>query len=258
MKKVLLPVLALCLCLTACAQAAGPSEPLVEGVTPSDDSFALDPQPGSSEVTTVNTLTGKAARVSDSSLLVACDNGDLVLLPSADLPPEVTAGCTVEIQYDGTKLETWPLQLSNVAGVDFTAEGDDLVGLYLKVIDELWTTDAGLNPAEGTLVFDLDALTNLTAGEKQAILYETWQKYGLEGRFGTFDSLVADGVIDPEKPDFPDGMFIGFSDFKSSGDAFSFSAQKWRSALGADFFGDCLAEKGPGGWTYNVGSRAAA
>ena len=39
----------------------------------------------------------------------------------------------------------------------------------------------------------------------------------------------------------------------------AFDAQKWRSGLGAYFFGDCVGRRGEdGAWTYTVGAELIA
>lgn len=166
------------------------------------------------------------------------------------------AGQTVEIGYSGTVMETYPAQPYKPAYIKITGQGDDLVGFYKNVLNDLWKEDSGLNPNSGMLAFDLSQATNLTEAEKAALVYVVSNAYGLQGIAGTFDELVQKGLIDKEKLIFENGMLFTIKITDASENSFMFDASKWRSGTGAYLFNNCKAVKNNGGWSYTTGSAA--
>jgi hypothetical protein len=98
----------------------------------------------------------------------------------------------------------------------------------------------------------------LNGGEKRALAYLAGGKYSPSGQsiMGTFDELSEQGLIDKENLYFETGILFAIEVTDVKEGAFTFSAQKWRSGLGAYFFNDCEAEKTSEGWTYTIGSEA--
>ncbi len=142
----------------------------------------------------------------------------------------------------------------------------DLSGLYLKVLEDLWKTDAGLNEDIKYISIDLSkAPGELTEGEKSAISYifaKTHDKQCLEL---SYEELVEQGYLKGDKPYyFEDGILFSITDSMEVGEQYNglrvikFDAQKWRSGLGAYIFTDCTASwPQMGTWTdYNVGAHA--
>lgn len=168
---------------------------------------------------------------------------------------DLTTGMIVAIGYDGAITETFPLGLSHPSTLEITQRADDIVGLYIDVINDLLTIDAGLNDGITQLVFDLTAVHNLTESEKSALIYISAQIFSLDTLFGTYDSLLADGYID-EQQGFTDGLLITLKDTAASDNRFTFDAQKWRSGDGAYYFLDCTAHKSDTRWIYEIGAEA--
>ncbi len=171
-------------------------------------------------------------------------------------PGDLTAGALVDVVYDGSIIESFPAQFSRPVKISVTALEDDLTGLYLQIIDDLYRIDPGLNDGISLVAFDLSAVENLSPSEKSALLYLTGNAYGLETRAATYKELVEEGLIDEENLYFEKGLLFTFDDMEFSDQSFTFDVKKWRSGLGAYYFVDCTAEKGEAGWDYSVGQEA--
>ena len=143
----------------------------------------------------------------------------------------------------------------------------DLSGLYLKVLEDLWETDAGLNGDIKYVSIDLSkAPGELTEGEKSAISYifaKTHDKMCLQL---TFEELREQGYIEKDALYWKDGLLFSITDSQKAEEQYfglrtiKFDAQKWRSGTGAYIFTDCTASwPQMGSWTdYNVGAHAIA
>ncbi|MHB1152351.1 MAG: hypothetical protein ACYCWE_03615 [Eubacteriales bacterium] len=167
------------------------------------------------------------------------------------------AGHPVVIGFDGQVAESYPMQISKPDYVQITGEASDLVGLYRNIFSELWETDPGLNSDISILVFDLTEVTNLTDGEKDALIWlESGAHGGLQGMAGTFDELVEQGLIDGENLYFKTGLLIKITVTDSDEESVTFNISKWRSGLGAYGFNDCKAKRAPdGSWSYTRGGE---
>ena len=146
----------------------------------------------------------------------------------------------------------------------------DLCGLYLQVLEDLWNEDDGLNGGAEVVSVDLSkAPGGLTAGEQAAVAYIYAQKHGVQGLTMTFDELREEGYLTGEKLEggstaysFTNGLLFTITpDESAEGESFSlpvvcFSAEKWRSPLGAYYFTKCTASRGDNGWEYTVGAEA--
>ena len=181
-------------------------------------------------------------------------------------------GMTAEVWYTGGVQETFPLLFKDVIAVSFSRGEDaqyDLCGLYLQVLEDLWNTDEGLNGGAGMISVDLSkAPGGLTAGEKEVIAYVFAQEHGAQGLTLTFDELREQGYLAAEKLEdggtaysFLEGLLFTITpDDSMEGESFSlpvvcFSAEKWRSPLGAYYFTKCAASRGDSGWKYTVGAE---
>lgn len=216
-------------------------------------------------------FAGKVAAVmGDSVLLIgqgeAADDGLLYLLPLSGLTitddsggidaAAVTAGALVEISYGGIIQESYPAGFGAATALKVTGREDNLAGFYLAVLRDLYAVDPGLNDGITMLAFDLREATNLNAAEKAALLYLAAAEFGLETVSATYDELCEQGLIDRENVYFPTGLLIVFTVSEAGEDSFTFTAQKWRSGLGAYWFADCLARRSGNDWGYTVGSEA--
>ncbi|WP_369282065.1 lipoprotein [Oscillibacter sp. GMB15532] len=283
MKKVRIAILLLTLCvvLAACGQAAPPA-----AVGGGSSSSA-----GTLKGETLSTGTVTVCRIVDGAetgeLLLAELNGaenGVYLLTVGNLPvtvdgqssdaKDLTDGMTVEVEHSGAVLESYPAQFAQVmslrAQTPENGSYTDLCGLWLKVLDDLWSTDPGLNGMEGggTVPYvgvDLSAAPgDLTETEKAAVVWQFGRLHGAQALTGTFDELAEQGYIDREKLFWKDGVLFSITadEQGETADAslptLTFDAQKWRGGDGAYFFSDCVCvwpERGT--WTeYSIGSEA--
>lgn len=141
----------------------------------------------------------------------------------------------------------------------------DLSGLYLKVLEDLWETDAGLNGDIKYIGVDLsEAPGELTEGEKSAISYIFAKVHDKICLQLTFEELREQGYIEKDELYWEDGLLFSITDSMKAEEHYNglrvikFDAQKWRSGLGAYIFTDCTASwPQQGTWTdYNVGAHA--
>ena len=132
--------------------------------------------------------------------------------------------------------------------------------MYLEVLEDLWNVDLGLNSEITQIGIDLSELSHLTEAEKDVVMSEFALKHNLPYIAGTFEELCEQGFIDKENLYWQDGLFFSIKtneDSDPAPDHTSFDAQKWRSGLGAYFFGQCTAQKNADGtWSYAVGQEA--
>ena len=182
-----------------------------------------------------------------------------------------TPGTLLEITYD-TVLETYPGQLGDVTAVNIRSDGfDDRCALYLRVLNDLWAVDEGLNSDITMLSVDLSQ-TGLSDSEQAAVAWVFGGMHDIsETMTMSYEDLAAEGYLtgaDPDSDGIPcweDGCLFtiteqetGDNELNGARNTVTFDAQKWRSALGAYFFNDCTAEQAlDGHWgDYTVGSQA--
>ena len=141
----------------------------------------------------------------------------------------------------------------------------DLSGLYLKVLEDLWEIDAGLNGDIKYISIDLsEAPGELTEGEKAAISYIFTKAHNAECLQLSFEELREQGYIEKDELYWEDGLLFSITDSMKAEEHYNglrvikFDAQKWRSGTGAYYFGDCTASWPQNGtWSdYNIGSQA--
>lgn len=308
MKKFhLLASLALCLCLLAACGAPGTA------ALPAGSTDPAEKQDGGAEpanedggsgwpVTTVCRIVDGAE--SGDLLLAERDSGTIYRLNAADVyqvtmyggsssVAELGNGMLVNVVHDGTVLETWPAQFANVKALcptvtndgDGTYDFDDRCTLYLRVLEDLWAVDAGLN-SEGVDYVGMDlSQTSLSESERTAVAWAFAEKHGASPVLGTYDQLVEQDYITgkplgsdaPEGAKFwqwEDGVLFSITESVEpvafnmpniapgeeipAYDAVRFDAEKWRSSLGAYMFCDCTSIRDASGhWgNYTVGSEA--
>ena len=188
-----------------------------------------------------------------------------------DLPGKTLTGALVEVAYD-LVLETYPGQLAEVTAVNLRSDGlDDRCALYLRVLNDLWAVDEGLNNDITMLSVDLSK-TGLSDSEQAAVAWVFGGMHDIsETMTMSYEELAAEGYLtgaDPDSDGIPcweDGCLFtiteqetGDNELNGARNTVTFDAQKWRSALGAYFFADCTAEQAlDGHWgDYTVGSEA--
>ena len=187
------------------------------------------------------------------------------------LPGSTLTGALAEITY-GTVLETYPGQLGGVTAVNIRSDGfDDRCALYLRVLDDLWNVDGGLNGGVTSVSVDLSQ-TSLSESEQAAVAWAFGGEHGISQVLSlNYEQLAAEGYLtgtDPDSDGIPcweDGCLFtiteqetGDNELNGARNTVTFDAQKWRSALGAYFFCDCTASRDMDGrWgDYTVGSQA--
>ena len=188
-----------------------------------------------------------------------------------DLPGKTLTGALVEVAYD-LVLETYPGQLAEVTVVNIRSDGfDDRCALYLRVLNDLWAVDEGLNSDITMLSVDLSQ-TGLSDSEPAAVVWVFGGMHDIsETMTMSYEELAAEGYLsdtDPEVDGIPhwrDGCLFtiteqetGDNELNGARNTVTFDAQKWRSALGAYFFTDCTASRdAQGHWgDYTVGAAA--
>lgn len=141
----------------------------------------------------------------------------------------------------------------------------DLSGLYLKVLEDLWEVDSGLNGNIKYISVDLsEAPGELTDGEKSAISYIFAKAHNTECLQLSFEELREQGYIEKDELYWEDGLLFSITDSMKAEEQYNglrvikFDAEKWRSGTGAYFFNDCSASWPQNGtWSdYNVGGHA--
>lgn len=188
-----------------------------------------------------------------------------------DLPGKTLTGALVEVAYD-LVLETYPGQLAEVTVVNIRSDGfDERCALYLRVLNDLWAVDEGLNSDITMLSVDLSQ-TGLSDSEQAAVVWVFGGMHDIsETMTMSYEELAAEGYLsdtDPEVDGIPhwrDGCLFtiteqetGDNELNGARNTVTFDAQKWRSALGAYFFTDCTASRdAQGHWgDYTVGAAA--
>lgn len=304
MKKLhLLAVLALCLCLLAARGISGTDASSTGGVVPAEQRDGGDrlTDEDSWPVTTVCRIVDGAE--SGELLLAERDSDTIYRLNAADVyqitihggsgsVAEMGDGMLVNVVYDGTILESWPAQFANVKAlypaVKDEEEGiydfDDRCALYLRVLEDLWAVDPGLN-SDGMTYIGVDlSETSLSESERAAVAWAFAEKHGASPVQGTYGQLVEQGYItgeplgsgSPEGAKFwqwRDGVLFSITERDEpvvfslpaiapgeelpAWDAVRFDAEKWRSSLGAYVFSDCTCVRDAGGhWgDYTVGGE---
>ena len=275
----------LTLCLLAACGASSSGEP-VPGGTPSEE-----PQAGG-ESTQGAVIIDAAPWMSTYRIVSGAETGILLLAEQGEEGTGIytldTAGLTLEEPlrdgqlinvYFETTLETYPAQLEGVTAVEPLSGGfDDLCALYLRVLEDLWAVDAGLNES-GVAYIGVDLSgTSLPLSEQSAVAWAFAAAHDAQVVQGTWDELVAQGYITAEpisaagsgadlgesKASFfewKDGCHFSITEKPIMGSyslrPIAFDAQKWRSSLGAYFFSSCTSvQAADGTWSgYQIGSE---
>ena len=276
MKKAVL-ALALALLLAGCAAPAGevltpptlaPGETETPAASGDPDALAggiVDEPPW---FATFRVVAG-----AESGNLVLARDGDtadqVYTLNTKDLPLDrpVENGELINVYFE-TVLETFPAQFGGVTAVEHTlTDRDDRCGLYLRVLEDLWAADPGLNTDLEELGVDFSGLTDLSESEKSALAWVFGNAHGLTPVTGTLEELWEAGCLTPmtePAEGYEDSVALYCWEngclFSLSGSAEEgFTARKWASGLGAYVFSDCTASRNADGtWSYTVGAEAIA
>lgn len=160
---------------------------------------------------------------------------------------------TVDAGYE--LLETWPAQIKRATVHTQSESGDkddygNICGLYLQVLEDLWTNDSALNADITYISVDLNkAPGHLTDGEKAAVTWIFSGRHNAQGLQFSFEELKENGYIDKSVLYWEDGVLFRISQSDTGRDTaqkITFNADKWRSGTGAIFYTDCTAKRGKG------------
>ena len=116
-------------------------------------------------------------------------------------PDGALTGALVEVAYD-LVLETYPGQLAEVTAVNIRSDGfDDRCALYLRVLNDLWAVDEGLNSDITMLSVDLSQ-TGLSDSEQAAVAWVFGGEHGIsETMTKSYEELAAEGYLSDTAPE---------------------------------------------------------
>lgn len=284
------------LLLTGCAQNTQGGETVSGGdAEPAPVEAPTDGEAQSKPEINHSVLRALIVDGAETGKLVLAGEGDapgVYLLNAADVSitldgtaADATAledGMTVEITFGGELPLTMPAELGEADSVAAWSLGTmqnpggttyDLCGLYLQVLNDLWERDSGLNGGAKYVSVDLSAAPGgLNEAAKYAVAWIFAQRHGVETLTLTYDELVEQGYLTDATPEgaswhayqWDDGVLFRITDGeRTQNEAYSlpaiqFDAEKWRSPLGAYYFGNCTAVwPEMGTWSsYHIGSEA--
>lgn len=264
----------LCALLAGCAGTACP---------PASGGGNQEPSPKGAPAT----ARCRVVSVSENNVLLLADvdseRGDIYTLDAGELSLEhdqaelgellddgqLAVGALVEVAFGGDILESYPALFGGVERITVLPdEFDDRCALYLRVLNDLWGKDEGLN-SSGVEYISVDlAATSLTPAERSAVAWTFAQSHSAEPLELNYEQLCEEGYIsglegenifpawengvlftitetdDPVTFNLPSlsegGEEPSMSQFNIK-NTVSFDASKWRTALGAYGFSKCVA-----------------
>ena len=272
--SLLLVLSLLCALLAGCAGTACP---------PASGGGDQEPSPKGAPAT----ARCRVVSVSENNVLLLADvdseRGDIYTLDAGELSLEhdqaelgellddgqLAVGALVEVAFGGDILESYPALFGGVERITVLPdEFDDRCALYLRVLNDLWGKDEGLN-SSGVEYISVDlAATSLTPAERSAVAWTFAQSHSAEPLELNYEQLCEEGYIsglegenifpawengvlftitetdDPVTFNLPSlsegGEEPSMSQFNIK-NTVSFDASKWRTALGAYGFSKCVA-----------------
>ena len=280
MKRHLILCLIICVALLSGCNSAKPG---VNGPTPNQVTYLGE----NHKTQTLKIIDGAEG---GNLILAGTDNSNVYTLDvtkveimidgnNAELK-DLEDGMPIDIYYDGElenvpQKQGQPIDITSFCksinghsiGTEINPGGTlyDLSGLYLKVLEDLWEVDSGLNGDIKYISVDLSkAPGELTDGEKSAISYIFAKAHDKQCLELTFDELREQGYIEKDELYWEDGILFSITDDMKAEEQYNglrvikFDAKKWRSGTGAYFFNDCSASWPQNGtWSdYNVGGHA--
>ena len=116
-------------------------------------------------------------------------------------PDGTLTGALVEVACD-LVLETYPGQLAEVTAVNIRSDGfDDRCALYLRVLNDLWAVDEGLNSDITMLSVDLSQ-TGLSDSEQAAVAWVFGGMHDIsETMTVSYEELAAEGYLSDTAPE---------------------------------------------------------
>lgn len=264
----------LCALLAGCAGTACP---------PASGGGDQEPSPKGAPAT----ARCRVVSVSENNVLLLADvdseRGDIYTLDAGELSLEhdqaelgellddgqLAVGALVEVAFGGDILESYPALFGGVERITVLPdEFDDRCALYLRVLNDLWGKDEGLN-SSGVEYISVDlAATSLTPAERSAVAWTFAQSHSAEPLELNYEQLCEEGYISGLESEniFPawengvlftitetdDPVTFNLPSLSEGGEepsmsqfniknTVSFDASKWRTALGAYGFSKCVA-----------------
>ena len=182
---------------------------------------------------------------------------------------QLAVGALVEVAFGGDILESYPALFGGVERITVLPdEFDDRCALYLRVLGDLWGKDEGLN-SSGVEYISVDlSATSLTPAERSAVAWTFAQSHSAEPMELNYEQLCAEGYVSGLEGEnaFPawengvlftitetdDPVTFNLPSLSEGGElpsmtqyniknTVSFDASKWRTALGAYGFSECVA-----------------
>lgn len=264
----LLLSLTIALLLAACAQDKNGGEPPISDAA---DEVTLRVVDGAESGTLL--LAGK--RAGEVYTLTLKEGSALYLDGETIGAEQVEDGMMARVRFTGGIMESFPARFGGVVEITFTREAGesgvyDLCGLYLQVLEDLWEKDSGLNDGAALISVDLStAPGGLTEGEREAIAWAFAGAYEGEMLTLSYEQLLDEGYLTAVVDDgedramysFENGLLFAIMPFEpaeeTEGTTISFSAQKWRTPLGAYWLDACTATCSEDGrWNgYRIGAE---
>ena len=264
----------LCALLAGCAGTACP---------PASGGGDQEPSPKGAPAT----ARCRVVSVSENNVLLLADvdseRGDIYTLDAGELSLEhdqaergelladsqLAVGALVEVAFGGDILESYPALFGGVERITVLPdEFDDRCALYLRVLNDLWGKDEGLN-SSGVEYISVDlAATSLTPAERSAVAWTFAQAHDAMPLELNYEQLCEEGYIsgltgENAFPQWEKGILFTITETDepvlfslpsmSEGEeepsmsqfniknTVSFDASKWRTALGAYGFSKCVA-----------------
>lgn len=264
----------LCALLAGCAGTACP---------PASGGGDQEPSPKGAPAT----ARCRVVSVSENNVLLLADvdseRGDIYTLDAGELSLEhdqaelgellddgqLAVGALVEVAFGGDILERYPALFGGVERITVLPdEFDDRCALYLRVLNDLWGKDEGLN-SSGVEYISVDlAATSLTPAERSAVAWTFAQSHSAKPLELNYEQLCEEGYIsgltgENAFPQWEKGILFTITETDepvlfslpsmSEGEeepsmsqfniknTVSFDASKWRTALGAYGFSKCVA-----------------
>ena len=272
--SLLLSLVLLCALLAGCAGTACP---------PASGGGDQEPSPKGAPAT----ARCRVVSVSENNVLLLADvdseRGDIYTLDAGELSLEhdqaelgellddgqLAVGALVEVAFGGDILESYPALFGGVERITVLPDRfDDRCALYLRVLNDLWGKDEGLN-SSGVEYISVDlAATSLTPAERSAVAWTFAQSHSAEPLELNYEQLCEEGYISGLEGEniFPawengvlftitetdDPVTFNLPSLSEGGElpsmmqyniknTVSFDASKWRTALGAYGFSECVA-----------------
>lgn len=257
----------LCIAVVGCNTLAA-SNPNDNPVTGDNPSAAILPGQNNPGETGWSEMTVTVLYKFDSTVLVARPDqpepADLILLDLAGQKivdreddslvelKDVVPGMLLGISYDGNILESYPCQLGEVGYVYTAGKQEVLADFYFALVDLIYQQDPALNDGITEITLDLDGVNNLSQIEKQALIYLVYNQYGKEVYQDNREGLLANGALDTNGTHYENGVLIKITDTGVQNGTFTFTLEKWRSALGAIGAHGATANKIDGAWQYSI------